>query len=313
MNSEAFLQRIEWTVMRRLDGLLQGDYRTLFRGFGVDLADLREYQYSDDVRHIDWNVTARLQVPHVRQFVEDRDVTAWFLVDLTDSMQFGSGDKRKADIVLETITLLARVMTKHGNRVGALIYRGGDTIAQVLPARTGRRQVLTLIDLLTKPHSAKAVKDGARKTNLARFFHAAGAAIKRRSLVFVASDFISDPDWSQSLGQLARRHEVIALRSSDPLENSLPDLGLIVIEDSETGEQLQVDTHDAGFRSRFASLALERSNLLKWQFDQSGVDSLEIGAPENLMAFAEKRRRMPRNAMTTNAMTTNAINAQGVR
>jgi uncharacterized protein (DUF58 family) len=308
MNSEAFLQQIEWTVMRRLDGLLQGDYRTLFRGFGVDLADLREYQYSDDVRHMDWNVTARLQVPHVRQYVEDRDVTAWFLVDLTASMQFGSGEKRKADIVLETITLLARVMTKHGNRVGALIYRGGDTIAQVLPARTGRRQVLTLIDLLTKPHVAKDVTDAARKTNLARFFHAAGAAIKRRSLVFVASDFISDADWSKSLGQLARRHEVIALRSVDPLESSLPDLGLIVIEDAETGEQLQVDTHDAGFRTRFASLALERSNLLKRQFDQSGVDSLDIGAPENLMAFAEKRRRMTRNAMTTNAM-----NAQGVR
>lgn len=308
MNCEAFLQRIEWTVMRRLDGLLQGDYRTLFRGFGVDLSDLREYQYSDDVRHMDWNVTARLQVPHVRQFVEDRDVTAWFLVDLTESMQFGSGDKRKAEIVLETITLLARVMTKHCNRVGALIYRGGDTIAQVLPARTGRRQVLTLIDLLTKPYTAKDVKDAAKKTNLARFFHAAGAAIKRRSLVFIASDFISDPDWSQSLGQLARRHEVIALRSVDPLESSLPDLGLIVIEDSETGEQLQVDTHDANFRNRFASLALERSNFLKRQFDQSGVDSFVIGAPENLIAFAQMRRRMPRNVMATNAM-----NAQGVR
>jgi uncharacterized protein (DUF58 family) len=304
MNSEAFLQRIEWTVMRRLDGLLQGDYRTLFRGFGVDLADLREYQYSDDVRHIDWNVTARLQVPHVRQFMEDRDVTAWFLVDLTDSMQFGSGSKRKLDVVLETTALLARVMTKHGNRVGALIYRGGDRIAQVLPARTGRRQVLTMIDALLKPRN---LTDSVKTTDLAQFFHAAGAAIKRRSLVFIASDFIS-PDWSKALGQLARRHEVIALRSVDPLESALPDVGLLVMEDSETGEQLLVDTHDAGFRMRFEKLNGERSALLKMQFDRAGVDSVDLGTPDSLVAFALKRRRMPRNVTTNNAMNSNAIN-----
>jgi uncharacterized protein (DUF58 family) len=135
MNSEAILKKLEWTVLKRLDGLLQGDYRTLYRGFGVDLADLREYQYHDDVRHIDWNVTARLQIPHVRQFVEDREVTAWFLVDLTESMQFGSGEKRKSEQMIEYIALLARIMTKHGNRIGALVYRGGNLIAQILPAK----------------------------------------------------------------------------------------------------------------------------------------------------------------------------------
>ena len=123
--AEALLRRLEWTVLRRLDGLLQGDYRTLLRGGGVDLADLREYQYGDDVRHIDWNVTARLQQPHVRQFHEDRDLTAWFLLDLSGSVHFGSGEVSKLAISAGFVAALARVVTRHGNRVGALFYGGG--------------------------------------------------------------------------------------------------------------------------------------------------------------------------------------------
>jgi uncharacterized protein (DUF58 family) len=277
MNSEAILKKLEWTVLKRLDGLLQGDYRTLYRGFGVDLADLREYQYHDDVRHIDWNVTARLQVPHVRQFVEDREVTAWFLVDLTESMQFGSGQKRKAEQMVEYIALLARIMTKHGNRIGALVYRGGNSIAQILPAKNGRQQVLQLIDLLT----TKVENTNKSPTELDHFFAKAGSMLKRRSLVFVASDFISKAGWGNALGQLARRHEVVALRSEDALEAEMPDLGLITFQDSETGEQLLVDTHNKNFRDRFASLALERKKQTEAQLLKTGVD---------LVAFAMRRR-----------------------
>src|SRR4249920_2698370 len=122
-NAEALLKRLEWTVLRRLDGLLQGDYRTLMRGAGLDLADLREYQHGDDVRHIDWNVTARLQTPHVRQFTEDRDLTAWFLLDLSGSIDFGSADRTKLALAEGFVTVLARLLTRHGNRVGAVFYR----------------------------------------------------------------------------------------------------------------------------------------------------------------------------------------------
>jgi uncharacterized protein (DUF58 family) len=296
MSSETILQRLEWTVLRRLDGLLQGDYRTLYRGFGVDLADLREYQYHDDVRHIDWNVTARLQIPHVRQFVEDREVTAWFLVDLTESMQFGSGDQRKSEQSIDYISLLARLMTKHGNRVGALIYRGGDRVAQTLPAGSGRRQVLALIDLLTakqiEPPSERSARENVG-TDLSRFFEKAGSVLKRRSLVFVASDFISKPGWDLSLGQLARRHEVIALRSEDALEAELPDLGLVTMEDSETGEQLLVDTHNKDFRNRFASLATARRKQIDTLLMKTGVDSLMVGPIDDLVSFALRRRRIP--------------------
>src|SRR5881397_3271550 len=118
-SAEQLLRRLEWTVLRRLDGLLQGDYRTLLRGTGMDLADLREYQYHDDVRHIDWNVTARLQVPYIREYNEDRDVTAWFLIDVSPSVDFGSGDVRKRAVATDFVTVLARILTRHGNRVGA--------------------------------------------------------------------------------------------------------------------------------------------------------------------------------------------------
>src|SRR5215218_4380380 len=154
-NSEAILRRLEWTVIRRLDGLLHGDYRTLFRGFGIDLIDLREYQYHDDVRHIDWNVTARLQTPYVRQFNEDREVTAWFLLDLSPSVDFGSGAVRKRTVSTDFVTVLARLLTRHGNKVGAIFY--GDTVDAVVPAGSGRRHVLHIIHrMLDRPERAQA-------------------------------------------------------------------------------------------------------------------------------------------------------------
>src|SRR3954463_15717208 len=152
---EALLRKLEWTVIRRLDGLLHGDYRTLFRGFGLDLADLREYQYLDDVRHIDWNVTARLQTPYVREYNEDRAINAWFLLDLSPSVDFGSGEVRKRSLAADFVAVLARVLTRHGNRVGALLY--GDKVDTVIPARSGRRHVLHLMDkMASRPQLARS-------------------------------------------------------------------------------------------------------------------------------------------------------------
>ena len=293
--AEKLLLRLEWTVLRRLDGLLQGDYRTLLRGAGIDLADLREYQHHDDVRHIDWNVTARLQLPHVRVFTEDREMSAWFLLDLSPSMDFGSGEQRKLQVLAEFTTVLARLLTRHGNRVGAMLYGGGAD--STLPARGGRQQVLQLLHrLMPRPRAANAPESGV--TRLQDLLASAATTLRRRSTVFVVSDFISETGWEKPLGMLAQRHEVVAVRLLDPLELELPDLGLIPIRDSETGEQLLVDTHDAGFRKRFARIAAQREADLRQSLARAGVDSLELSTDDDLaealMRFTDLRKRRSR-------------------
>jgi uncharacterized protein (DUF58 family) len=287
------LRRLEWTALRRLDGLLQGDYRTLFRGFGLDLADLREYQYGDDVRHIDWNVTARLQTPYVREFHEDREITAWFLVDLSGSIDFGSRETKKQAVATEFVALLARLLTRRGNRVGALLY--GTSVDTVLPARSGRRHVLQILHRMQSRPAAPATGE----TKLADLLLAGANAMSRRSVVFVVSDFISAPGWAQRLGQLALRHEVVAVRLHDPLESELPDLGLLLFRDAETGEQLFVDTHDPAFRKRFAAAAAKRAGMLRAAFRDAGVDAMELSTDadlvEEISRFIELRRRRGRS------------------
>ena len=206
---EHILRRLEWTVIRRLDGLLQGDYRTLLRGTGIDLADLREYQHHDDVRHIDWNVTARLQTPHVRVFTEDREMTAWFLLDLSLSIDFGSGDQLKHTVSSGFVAVLARLLTRHGNRVGAILY--GTGADRVIPAGSGRRHVLQLMHAMTQ--RSKPAESGT--TRLADLLSSAASMMRRRSTVFVVSDFISEPGWEKPLGLLAQKHEVVAVRLFD--------------------------------------------------------------------------------------------------
>lgn len=294
---ERIVRRLEWTVIRRLDGLLQGDYRTLFRGFGLDFADLREYQPNDDVRYIDWNVTARMNVPHVREFQEDREVAAWFLLDLSASVDFGSGEVRKRTLSAEFVTVLARLFTRYGNRVGALLYR--NRIEAVVPARSGRRHVLHLLDRMLRVAGAAEpitpAQPGGHETDLAELIGRAQQVITRRSVVFVVSDFISKPGWERSLALLARRHEVIAVRLYDPLEVALPDLGMVVIEDAETGQQLFVDTHDSGFRKRFAEAARKREAALRGALAGAGVDCLELATDDRLdevlLNFTRMRKR----------------------
>jgi len=293
-NPELVLRKLEWTVIRRLDGLLHGDYRTLFRGFGLDLADLREYQYHDDVRHIDWNVTARLNTPYVREYHEDRDVTGWFLLDLSPSVDFGSREVRKRVVSSEFVTVVARLLSGHGNRVGALLY--GDRVDDVIPARAGRRHVLHILhSMITRPERSKS-----GPTDLRVLLQTAFALIRRRSLVFVVSDFMSAPGWEEALARLSLRHEVIAVRLFDPLEMELPDLGLVTVQDAETGEQILVDTHDRRFRKRFAFIAEQREKALRTAFRQAGVDALELSTDDDLvdavLRFADLRKRRSRLA-----------------
>jgi len=285
---EAILRRLEWTVLKRLDGALHGDYRTLFRGAGLDLADLREYQYHDDVRHIDWNVTARLQVPHVREFHEDRELAAWFFVDMSASVDFGSRGTSKRLLAAEFVGLLARVLTRRGNRVGLLRY--GSRVDTVIAPRSGRRHVLHLLASLLEPPSG-----AAKPTDLAEMMVHALRVLRRRSLVFLVSDFISAPGWAPWLARLAQRHEVIAIRLYDPLEMKLPDIGGVLMQDAETGEQIWVDTHDAGFRRRFAAAAERREQALRGALADAGVDTLELSTEDDLgssiLRFADLRKR----------------------
>jgi uncharacterized protein (DUF58 family) len=278
---ERILQRLDWEVIHRLDGLLQGDYRSLFYGYGVDFADLREYQPGDDIRYIDWNVTARMDAPYVRQYTEDRDITAWFLLDLSPSVDFGTVQTEvlKRTMLIDFVTTMARLLTRHGNRVGALLANNGSRVEKTIPARGGRIQVLRLVnDLLKQPRLKHAPF-----TDLSPLLADALNSIKRRSLVFIISDFISAPGWERPLHLLNRRHEVIAVRLWDPREIDLPDVGPIVMEDAETGEQLYVDTHDKKFRARFAEAARRREADLNESFKHAGVDMLSLSTEDDLV------------------------------
>jgi uncharacterized protein (DUF58 family) len=254
----------------------------------LDLADLREYQYHDDVRYIDWNVTARHQTPYVRVYNEDREVNAWFLLDLSPSVDFGSQVKKQA-LSTDFVTVLARLLTRHGNRVGAMFY--GDSVDTVIPSRSGRRHVLHILHkILSRTPPARSAG-----TDLREFLQTALRVMQRRSLVFFVSDFISAPGWAERLAYLGQRHEIVAVRLYDPLEMELPDLGLLVMRDAETGEQLFVDTHDRAFRSRFAAAAAKRETELRSAFSRAGVDALELSTTDDLvdaiLRFADLRKR----------------------
>lgn len=285
---EATLQRLDWTVVRKLDGLLQGDYRTLFYGHGLDLADIREYQPEDDVRYIDWNVTARMDIPYVRQYHEDREITAHFLCDLSPSLDFGTVRSQKRGVLEDLVAVLARLLTRHGNKVGAILYTG--TVARGIPAGAGRLAVLRVLSEIRRtPHLSQAPY-----TALAELIEAAARTIRRRSLVFVVSDFFSAPGWERALGRLAMRNEVIAVRVSDPREREIPDIGWVTMTDAETGQQLQVDTHDRGFRGRFAEVVGRHEETLRAAFARAGVDVLAVSTEDDLvrpiLRFAQARR-----------------------
>jgi len=289
---DRILQRIDWQVIRRLDGLLQGDYRSLLYGQGIDFADLREYQIGDDIRYIDWNVTARTGTPHIRQYVEDREITAWFLLDLSPSLQFGTTEVEKRTVLADFVATMARLLTRHGNRVGAMLSI--NDVERVIPPRGGRLQVLRILhEMLSVPRGP-----AAGMTDLGLLLRAAVKSIRRRSLIVVVSDFISSPGWEGPLSLLNRRHEVVAVCVRDPRELELPDVGAITIEDSETGEQMYVDTHDGAFRRRFYEAARLRQKTLRTGFRRLGIDSLWLDTDADLLtefvrfaALRGKRRK----------------------
>jgi uncharacterized protein (DUF58 family) len=289
---DRLLRRLEWRVIRRLDGRLQGGYRTVFRGNGIDFDSLREYTAADDVRHIDWNVTARLDEPYVRQYTEDRDLTAWLVLDQSASMRFGGTRHGKDSVLTDLAVCLAQLFTRGGNRVGAILY--DNHLQRVVPARTSRTHVLQLTHEITRPTPAH---QAGGTTDLDAMLRLAASTARQRSLVFVISDFISDVDWEPALTRLSYRHEVVAIRIVHPTELDLPDLGLVLIEDAETGEQLLADTSDPLFQRRLQAEVDAREAAVASSMRRAGVTSHRISTDQDLaaalidMARRSKRRR----------------------
>jgi uncharacterized protein (DUF58 family) len=292
LTAEALLHRLQWRVVRPLDGRMQGDYRTLFRGSGLDFVDLREYQAGDDLRHLDWNVTARMDTPYVREYVEDREVTGWLLLDRSPSMGFGPVDRQKSLVLAEVATTVAHLLARGGNRVGAVLL---DADLRMVPPGQGRNQVLRIGDALLQPPREPTDRT---TTDLGRLLRAGFGLARRRSLVVVVSDFITQPGWERPLALLARRHDVVAVRVVDPRESQLPSAGMVYVEDAETGEQIFVDTSDPVFRERLRAAAAERDEQLEAAARRAGTDLHRVATDDDLVRalvrIAEARRRRRR-------------------
>jgi uncharacterized protein (DUF58 family) len=281
LTPERVLRRLEWRVLRRLDGRLQGDFRTVFRGTGVDVADLREYRSGDDLRHVDWNVTARTDTPHVREYVEDREVTAWLLLDTSASMDFGPVERHKHVVLTEVAATVAQLLSRSGNRVGAVFFDA--RVRATIPPASGRNQVLRILARLLRPATASTEGAPTGTTDLAVVLRAALGILRRRSLVVIVSDFIGTPGWQNLLGQLARRHDVVAIQVVDRREFELPAAGMIYVEDAETGEVIFIDTDDAGFRQRLAALADERQAALAADLQSAGLTLFPVATDDDLV------------------------------
>jgi uncharacterized protein (DUF58 family) len=288
LTPERVLRRLEWRVIRLLDGRLQGDYRTLFRGAGTDFHDLREYEPGDDLRHIDWNVTARMDTPFVRQYVEDREVTAWLLLDRSPSMGFGPVDRQKEHVVVELATTIAQLLARGGNRVGAMLF--SNVVELTIPPGQGRNQVLRITHELLRP-----AEPTETATDLSVLLRAALGVARRRSLMVLVSDFISAPGWERPLSLLARRHDVVALQVVDPREFELPAVGMVYVEDAETGEQIFVDTDDPAFQQRLRAAADARQAELRDSARSAGVELFQVATDEDLVRalarIADLRKR----------------------
>jgi len=297
--TERLLVRLEWRVVRRLDGRVAGGYRTAHRGTGTDLAGLREYTEGDDARHIDWNVTARLNEPQLRVFNEDRELTVWLVLDRSASMTAGPPGRGKHDVLSELALVLARLFGRGGNRVGALLYDAPGGGLRIVPPGTGREHALRIGAELARTAPGGRRGDGRRPgttTDLAAMFDAVARLAKRRALIVVISDFIGGGHWERSLLRLVPRHEVVALRVIDTADDELPDAGLVVVEDAETGEQLIVDSGDPLLRARLRAGVGERDARLAAGMRRAAVPLHRIDTSADLAraligVVASTRRR----------------------
>jgi uncharacterized protein (DUF58 family) len=286
---DAALRAIDVDIGRRMEGLLAGDYRATIHGEGTELAQVRPYVPGDDVRRIDWNVTARTGEPHVRVHLAERVLVTWLVLDTSASMQFGTADRRKADVAEGVAVALGHVATRRGNRLGVVTF--GDDHPQTAPARQGRVGLIGLLATLRRED-----RDGrAGATALGEALRRTGALARQRSLVVVVSDFRGPFDWRRPLLELAGRHDVIAVEIRDPREQALPNAGELWLVDPETGRLLRVDTRDARLRARFAAAAAEERDGVARAFRSLAVRHVVLSTAGEwlrpLAAFLKRARR----------------------
>ncbi|HET8999377.1 MAG TPA: DUF58 domain-containing protein [bacterium] len=287
---ERILRRLEFKIVRRLDGFLFGDYSGVFYGPSLDLAEVRAYQPGDEVRRIDWNVTARMNEIYVRQYREEKELTAWLLVDLSPSMDFGTVQRFKRQLAIDFAGVAAYIITRHGDKVGAIGFptQAGRVF---IPPRTGREQALRVVHTLASQPSVV----GGGRTDLGDVLHQLHRVLRRRSLVFLVSDFHSPGGWEAKLAELGRRHDVIAVRVEDPRERELPDVGGVYFQDPETGQQVWVDTSDRKVRGRYRELVAARDDELAQMTRRATVDLLQLSTAgslvDPLVKFVTFRRR----------------------
>jgi uncharacterized protein (DUF58 family) len=271
------LRRLHWIVLRPLASLLGGNERSLVRGPGMELDQVRAYQPGDDVRHIDWNITARTDQPFVRQARVERALDVWLLLDVSASVDWGTARCLKRDRVVEFAAAVGQVLGQHGNRVGALLF--ATRPFGFIPPATGRNHLLRLLaGIREQPRQAER-----GPTDLAAALARANAVVRRRALIMVVSDFLAPDGWQPALRRLAQRHEVTAVRLYDPRERELPDVGLITLEDPETGSQLIVNTSDRRLRERYRQAAAAQAERLHAELARSGVDQFELSTDADLL------------------------------
>jgi uncharacterized protein (DUF58 family) len=289
---EGLLRALDVTIGRRVDGLLAGDYRSSLLGDGAELAQIRPYVIGDDVRQIDWNVTARTAEPHVRVHLAERVLVTWLALDVSPSMRFGTADRRKQDVAEGVAIAIGHVATRRGNRLGVVTFGGADDRA--LPPRQGRAGLIGLLaSLNAAPPGEPAAYRGA--TSFQDALRRTGAIARQRALVVVVSDFRGPLDWKHALVDLAGRHDVIAVEIRDPREQELPRMGELWLVDAETGRQLRVDTRDDVLRARFAAAAAGERDQLARTLSSAGVRHLVLSTSGDwlrpLAAFLRRRDR----------------------
>jgi uncharacterized protein (DUF58 family) len=282
--STASLRALELSIARRVDGLLAGDYRSSFAGVGSELWQVRPYEPGDDVRRIEWNVTARTGQPHVRVELAERVLVTWLIIDASASMAFGTGDRRKADVAEGAAIAIGYAATRRGNRLGTLTF---GTRSTVEPPRQGRRALLDALRLLRDLPPAGAATLGSA-------LELADRAVRQRALVVIVSDFRGPLDWLPPLLRLAARHTVLAVEIRDPREQELADVGELRLVDPETGRQLRVDTSDRRLRARFAHAAADERRALVASLSAAGVRHVALSTEGDwlrpLAGFLRRRR-----------------------
>jgi uncharacterized protein (DUF58 family) len=286
------VRRIEVRTRRLVDSRFAGEYRSLFKGQGMEFAEVREYQPGDEVRSIDWNVSARMGRPFVKRYVEERELTIMLAIDLSGSSRFGTRARFKHDLAIELAGVLALAAVRNNDRVGLMLF--SDQVEHALPARKGRKHALRLIrDLLTAQPKGRGTSMTVAIDRLMRL-------LPHRSVVFLASDFIAD-DVEKPLARLAQRHDVIAVTLEDPAERVLPNVGPARLEDPETGTVVEVDTSHPAVRSAFAQRVAAEDEARRKLFGRLGLDEIivhtEHGYVDALLAFFRARSRRPHGAV----------------